>query len=520
MKKLLYPLFLSFVLIGNSACAEAHIVSAVWKDYEEARLSGKEPMVADFSYVGYHTGIKKLPATDGKVFDVTSFGAIPNDDQSDKAAVLAAIAAAEKNGSGIVFFPAGRFRLNEESDPHNEPIFIRTSNIVLRGSGSGPNGTELFFERHMDPADPKKLWTCPYTIQIIGNGETKIESSITSVSRRETFSVSVQQPENFQVGDWVKLVYKDNSPEAVAKALAAYEPDPRWKSIVNDGVQINEIHRVKSIEENQITFAEPMHVSIGANESWKLQKLEMLEEIGIEDLAFVGNWQEDFVHHKNAIHDGGWSAVELLHCANSWIRDCRFTDLNRPVSLKKSAAVTVQDIILDGNPGHSAITLQWTSHSLVQRVVDTASHWHASGVAHNCSGNVFLRSEYSANTCFESHAAQPRWTLMDNISGGWLYGRWGGALFNQPNHLEGLIFWNYENTGAGEEGAFHFMRPDEISAFGRIIMPYVIGFHGNPQEWVESEIKVLESNGAPVYPESLYEAQLSLRLQHLEKDNR
>lgn len=53
------------------------------------------------------------------------------------------------------------------------------------------------------------------------------------------------------------------------------------------------------------------------------------------------------------------------------------------------------------------------------------------------------------------------------------------------------------------------MRPD--SEYGRIIMPYVIGFHGRPQAWVESEIIVLESNGSSVYPESLYEAQVELR---------
>ena len=91
-----------------------------------------------------------------------------------------------------------------------------------------------------------------------------------------------------------------------------------------------------------------------------------------------------------------------------------------------------------------------------------------------------------------------------------MYGRWGGAQHNQPNHLRGLVFWNYNNTGAGEPGEFHFMRPDSV--YGRNIMPYVIGFHGNPQAWVEKEIEVLESNGTPVQPESLYEAQFELRM--------
>jgi hypothetical protein len=254
---------------------------------------------------------------------------------------------------------------------------------------------------------------------------------------------------------------------------------------------------------------EPIHANVVADKGWTVRKMDMLEEIGVEDIAFVGNWHGEFVHHKDAIHDGGWSCLELAQCANIWIRDCRFTDLNRAVTVNRSAAVTIQDIVLNGTPGHNAISLQWTCHALVRCVKDSAQHWHASGVSKTSSGNVFLQSEYSADTCYESHASQPRWTLMDNISGGWKYGRWGGALSNQPNHLEGLVFWNYRNTGKGEEGKFHFMRPD--SEYGRIIMPYVIGFHGNPQEWVEGEVKVLESYGQPVYPESLYEAQLKLR---------
>ncbi len=505
------------LMASLAACGEERNVSRLWLDYENARSTGAEPELADFSYAGYHTGIRELPAVEGTVFDVTAFGAVANDGKSDKKALVAAIAAAEKNGSGIVFFPKGRFRLNDESDPHNQPILITRSNIVLRGSGSGADGTELFFQRHMDPADPKKLWTCPYAIQFAGNGDTDTSSPVVEDSRRETFSVQVAEPSEFKQGDWIGLVYKDNSPEAVASAVAPYDVDPRWKAIIEEGVEIRELHRIQSIEGKRLTFMTPIHADVVAAKGWTVRKLDMLEEIGIEDIAFVGNWKEAFIHHKNAIHDGGWSCLQLVNVANSWIRDCRFTDMNRPVSVKMSAAVTIQDVVLDGNPGHSAISLQWTTHALVQHVTDTARHWHASGVDKTSSGNVFLRSEYSADTCFESHSSQPRWTLMDNISGGWKYGRWGGSLRNQPNHLEGLVFWNYRNTGQGEEGAFHFMRPD--SDFGRIIMPYVIGFHGNPQEWAEDEIKVLESNGNPVYPESLYEAQLRLRLALEEKES-
>jgi hypothetical protein len=484
--------------------------SSLWKQFLEARRTGEEPELADFSYAGYHWGEKPIPSAGWKIFDVTQFGARPNDGKSDKAALIKAIAAAEIHGSGIVFFPAGKFLINELDDPHNKPILIRGSKIVLRGSGSGEGGTELYMDRHMDPTHPDKLWTCPYLIQFKGEGETGKSIPVIANSRRESRVLEIDDASVLKAGDWVVLKLVDKSPEGVAAAVAPYKPDPAWKSIIEKGVLINEFHCIESIEGNRITFKEPIHADVEAFKGWILRKVRPLEEIGVEEIAFSGNWHEKFVHHKNAIHDGGWSMISLSRCVNSWIRECRFTDFNRPVKISGSSSVTVEDLTLEGTLGHSAVGLNNTTHSMVRRVTDTAGHWHASGVAGTCSGNVFLRSEYRADTCYESHASQPRWTLFDNIAGGWVYGRWGGAEHNQPNHLEGLVFWNYKNIGSGEPGEFHFMRPD--SKYGRIIMPYVIGFHGNAQAWVKEEIKLLESNGTPVYPESLYEAQVELRM--------
>jgi hypothetical protein len=484
--------------------------SRLWKQYREARQTGGEPVLADFSYTGYHWGEASIPTVDWKRFDVTDFGAVPNDGQSDRTAIVQAIAAAEANGSGVVFFPSGRFRINEPGDAYNQPIVIQGSRIVLRGSGSAEGGTELFMNRHMDPTDPKKLWTCPYLIQFKGDGTTSSTSAVVADARRETRSVEVADASIFKAGDWVVLSLTDNSPEAVAAAVAPYSPDPSWTSLIEKGVQVDEFHCVEAIDGRRITFREPIHVDVLADRGWRVTEVRPLQEVGVEEIAFRGNWHEAFVHHKNAIHDGGWSLLSLSRCVNSWVRHCRFTDLNRSVRVALSSSVTVENLLLEGNLGHSAVSLHATSHSMVRHVTDTAGHWHASGVAGTSSGNVLLRCDYRADTCYESHASQPRWTLFDNVSGGWMYGRWGGAQHNQPNHMRGLVFWNYRNTGAGEPGEFHFMRPDSV--YGRIIMPYVIGFHGNPQAWAEAEIEVLESNGTPVHPESLYAAQLELRM--------
>lgn len=502
-------LVLALGLLAKVAVA-AENTSRLWEQFVEAKRTGAEPVLADFSYAGYHAGDRDIPDVKAEVFDVTRYGAVPDDEKSDRAAIIEAIAAAEKNGSGIVHFPKGRFLVNEESDPHNQPIFIKSSHIVLRGAGSGAGGTELFMARHMDPANPKQLWTSPFMFQFVGKGKTGKQEAVTADARRQTHGVTVAEASAFEAGQWVVLTLENNSPEVVAAAVAPYKVDPAWSSLVEKGVRIQEFHRIESVQGGRVVFKTPLNSNIKVAEGWNLQRIAPLQEVGVEDIAFTGNWQDEFVHHQDAIHNGGWSMLAFTNCANGWVRRCRFTNTNRVLAVNRSAAITVEDLVLEGKRGHNAVTLEGSSHCLVQRVQDRASHWHAGGVTGPSSGNVFLDCAYPADTCYESHAAQPRWNLFDNISGGWMYGRWGGAAFNQPNHLHGLVFWNYRNIGAGEPGKFHFMRPDDI--YGRIIMPYVIGFHGNPQEWVTEEIAVLESNGRPVKPESLYRAQLELRL--------
>ena len=47
------------------------------------------------------------------------------------------------------------------------------------------------------------------------------------------------------------------------------------------------------------------------------------------------------------------------------------------------------------------------------------------------------------------------------------------------------------------------------------MQPIIVGLHGDPATFNERTLQVIESNGSPVEPESLFEAQLESRLQTL-----
>ena len=134
--------FADFLLFTSDfgRTAEFFRNATTFQQFVKAKENGTEPILPDFSYAGYHYFAKPVPDVAHPVFDVTDYGAIPNDDISDQPAIVSAIAAAEANGRGVVFFPPGEFLVNTDTDKNeggkNEPIYIRSSNIVLRGSGS------------------------------------------------------------------------------------------------------------------------------------------------------------------------------------------------------------------------------------------------------------------------------------------------------------------------------------------------------------------------------------------------
>lgn len=80
---------------------KAQQISPLWLDFVKAKQQGTTAILPDFSYAGYHWSEKELPSLAGKkVFKVDDYGAIPNDDLFDDAAIQKAVDAAEANPTG------------------------------------------------------------------------------------------------------------------------------------------------------------------------------------------------------------------------------------------------------------------------------------------------------------------------------------------------------------------------------------------------------------------------------------
>ncbi len=483
----------------------------IWNDFVDATRRKEQALLPDFSYAGYHHGESDFPRPQYKVFNVCDFGAVPNDRESDKEAILGAIKAAEQNGSGIVYFPKGRYVLNDDRG-NTGPIFIRKGNIIFRGEGAGPDGSEIFMKHYNEAVNPTEKWTSPSLFSFNGCASSERLTEVTANAPKGSFSVKVGNSKGLKAGDWVCLRLSNNAPEVISRELHPYGAEHDWSSMLMYGVQVYDYHQIASVRKNTVTFKEPLMKEVLASEKWFIESYPTISEIGIEDLAFVGNWKEKFVHHKDFIHDGGWKFIEFKNVVHSWVTRCRFTDVSEAVVLTTSANVSVTDCSVTGNVGHNSMHAQASSRTFFGAINDIPAQWHSVGVAKHTMGTVIWRVKYSANSCFESHASQPRATLIDACHGGFMRGRAGGAIQNNPNHLSDLVLWNFHETDAPTQ-EFDFWATN--TKYWRFMPPIIVGFHGNRTTFKKEQVLYEESTGQAVNPESLYEAQLEKRLGRL-----
>ncbi|MBJ6368084.1 DUF4955 domain-containing protein [Snuella sedimenti] len=538
MKRLFFYLV---VLLGFWSIAQNP--STLYQNWVDAQVNNTEPILPTFSYVGYHNGEVELPTSfSQQVYDVTDalYGAVANDGNSDKDAIMAAIAAAEANpNGGVVFFPPGRFVVNDASvDDPTQVIRVSKSNIVIKGSGSGSGGTELYQKDNTTHPDmATKDWLCPYLF-LFWNGEDSANNYITDVignADRESFSVEVANASGISEGQWVELYIKDTSSALLTEELSPYTTAdlyaPQNLKIVNDGVQVREVHKVVGKNGNVITFKEPIHRAIDATYNWKINNFKVLEEVGIQDLKYTGGFIWNHLHHqapqelysgeaKSGPHaylsSSGWSGIMFNHVVNGWISNVEFSDMSQVAQFKFSAYCTALNNTYTGNPGHNFVTTNSATGCFIGKNVDhTSGVWHGCGVNALSIGNVLWRNEHpqNGNSGMEIHASQPRANLFDVCKGGFFFNQ-GGSTGALPNHLRHMVLWNFEGVSY-QSSDVKSWRPNSETKYAKFLMPIISGLKGFAMSADVNQYQENESPGTHVDEESLYEAQLAYRFGEL-----
>ena len=474
------------------------------------------------------------------------------------------------NAKIVIYFPAGDYVLHNDDDNTRDEskqkdavdsknnnvssgIEIYGGNFVIKGDG--PDKTRLIMETPNLPTSISNLSSSPILLAIKHTngpnnaGNSPKLASVTENAKRGDFTVKVSGTTGISSGQWVQLRLRSGDRELVKKEIGPIALNENWAIAkapisINQssddlyGVKITEFHQVKSASNGKITFYEPiMHdidIKYNDTEGWEIRTYKYLENVGIEDLSFVGNALDGYAHHGEGHaeqakvgwqYDGAYKPLLLQRVVNSWVRNVHFESVSEALTFAESANSSAYDIRISGKRGHSAVRSQGSSRVFIGKVRDESAgndvygkscqgQFHGCGVSKPSVGTVLWNVTWGNDACFESHATQPRATLIDNCSGGLVYYRAGGDENEVPNHLGDLTLWNLNVTGT-DSHASNFAWWSDSDTWWKIFPPIVVGTHGMNVKFSgkeQQQVTYEESTGMKVSPESLYEAQLRERL--------
>ncbi|HSD06809.1 hypothetical protein [Flavobacterium sp.] len=439
----------------------------------------------DFSYAGYHFGESNLPESQVKIINATDYGVKSDDALDDSKALLKSIKAAnEVEGNVTLQLPAGRIILSDI-------LYIERSNFVLRGTGSGDNGTEIYCPRPMmylkDPESLSELreylttfdkrqrekennidlpfsqyaWSGGFIWTQVPNERVKsyldkyepIPTILAKVSSGNTGEhvITVSEIKGLKVGDVVELQLfnKDGETGEIIKDLykgANVKPGSHHWNFPKLPIVRQQVEIVK-IAGSKITIKTPLTIAIKPSYQAQLVEWKHLNEVGIEHLRITFPDIPRVAHHVEPGNNG----IFLTRVFNSWVKDVTITNADSAILAEEIANVTIQDIVTNGDHlAHYTVTLGGVHNVLVKNLKVYNNAVHPLSFNTFATKNVYQNCEIFVSPVLDQHSGANHQNLFDNITvhltpdnanSYALFGG-GGAEYWKPSHGPYSTFWN------------------------------------------------------------------------------
>lgn len=481
----------------------------------------------DFSYAGYWRGEKQLPSKPpGSVYNVvTQYGADASGKADSTAAIQNAINAAGAAGGGVVYLPAGTYRVHPQGTS-SSALWINKNNVVLRGAGKTAtflyNDTPNMREKSVIRVAPDHSadWHTPT------NAPTAIRGDINPLAT----VIPVSSVNGYSVNDFIVL-----HSDATDAFIAEHGMAGKWNTGAVKGPSFYRKITAIDTAANTLTVDIPIRYSLKARDKARVYKVgEALQEIGIEQLSIGmkqhtgSSWGDlDYKKAGTAAYEvHGSKAIGFSNVKNSWVDQVdsfkpssNTSDLHllsHGIVLYQSRTITVQNTHMQkpqyrGEGGNGYLYLMQGEDNLVQHATASFGRhsftfqymWTSGNVIHNSTSN-------QPRLATDFHMYLSMANLLDNMT---MNGDFIEAVYRPYGTVEHgwttsqSVIWN-TNGVAYAAGQSAIVKSKQ---FGR---GYVIGTRGEasrveynvpstersaPQDFVEGV-----GRGGDLAPQSLY----------------
>lgn len=487
----------------------------------------------DWSYAGYHRGEREIPTPTANTINATQapYNADPSGVTDSTAAIQAALDAAGAAGGGVVYLPAGTYKI-APAGANTYALRITGNNVVLRGAGA--DNTRLF------NSNPVMRQKNVLVVQNSGSswwysdGTVSTRSLITQDLLTPTQVIPVANASIFAVGNLVAL-----RTDLTQAFIDEHGMTGKWTAGATNPRAIVFVRRITVVDPlaNTITLDVPTRYFLKMRDNARVIKLStQISEVGVEDLSIgmaqstkTGLAENDYSVTGTAAYDvHAAQAVVFDSAENCWMRRVKsyappgnaggFHLVSNGVRLIRSRHITVADCDLrkaqyKGGGGNGYLYTLGGNDCLIRdsRAEEGRHNYDFQTMA--CSGNVLSHcTTRNGQYASDFHMFLSTSNLIDNmtVDGDFLeakYRPYGGSPEHGVTASEN-VFWN--TNGLAYTTGKNYVVYDRQFNKG-----YTIGTRGpapgvSSTRWVEGV-----GTGADLAPQSLFLDQVARRIQLL-----
>jgi hypothetical protein len=329
------PSLFSVLLLAASAFAQQRVAAPGGGDPHLAMpvdqyLEDRDAGIVDFSYAGYMANERAFPNVPVRVVVNPVAG---DDGQRTQAALdyVGRLKPDERGLRGAVLLQAGNYEIADQ-------LVIKHAGVILRGSGTGENGTRVI---------ATGLGRRPL-MRVLGRDDKSREAAIgiTEAVSAGSAVVKLAASGDLKPGDHVLVTRPSTEAWIVAMGMSKFwraKKAPRiWKAGELDIVWDR---RVAAIEGRTVTLDAPLTMDLdpqwGGGTLTRYTWPGRISQVGIENLQLISAY--DTKRPKDEDH--AWVGITLEHVRDAWVRGVTFRHfVGSAVSVWESARrVTVVD---------------------------------------------------------------------------------------------------------------------------------------------------------------------------------
>jgi hypothetical protein len=452
--------------------------------------------IMDFSHAGYRGGGVALPTLPVRK-EVAPTGG--DDTDAIQAAIGQVSALPSVNGfRGAVLLKPGTFRCSK-------PITISQDGVVLRGSGSGQDGTIIAMTGE------------PHTAVVITGTDQELPqgSPVSTFPIADAYvpagalSFSLQDAKGLAAGDAIRIRWLRTARWIHFMGMDTLVRREKKQTWIKEDASVAVERTIHAINGNRITLDVPLTDAIDAQflapaaaVVIKTAAPRRLAQCGLESL------QINSPPHKGTLTAGKFIATALNHCEDCWVRDVIMHEPLNNVQVGEGG----RRITITGCHGYHNSTVEkgagYPADFSIrgsQVLLDRCSS-HGLGGFYVTTLNATAMLNVVLNCTFEGQGS-----IMPHM-------RWSTGLLVDSCHLPGgrIDFIDRHTSGSGHGWsigwgvAWNCVAKNLQVQIPPGAMNLAIGCTGEPYKTFSKE--AFFSHGKPVTPASLYLAQLRERL--------